>query len=247
MTQLDPIFYRFILDSLPSGLYAVDRTGKVIFWNEGAEHATGHLRQDVLGHRCDGEFLEHADSENNLLLGDAIPAMAAMRGGQAKHSGISLRAKNGHFVIVKLHTTPLRDERGSIQGAVEIFESEEGGCLKYLAMLVPRTNGTSISNFGNNIITRLNCQIHLCSSSDWTIFTIIRWWRVLWKRRKNGCTAVQEITMAQEKEGLSWCWLSDQSFKLGRAGRYDQSGTESPVTHVSCGRTHNHSQNPQPP
>jgi diguanylate cyclase (GGDEF)-like protein len=48
--------------------------------------------------------------------------MEAMRDGHKKNSRISLRAKNGHFVIEKLHTAPLRDERGSIQGAVEIFE-----------------------------------------------------------------------------------------------------------------------------
>ncbi len=122
MTQLDHNFLCFILDSLPNGVCAVDRTGKIIYWNADAERVTGHLRPDVLGHRNDGEFLEHADTENNLLLGDAIPTMEAMRDGRPKNSRISLRANNGHFVIVKLHTAPLLDERGSIQGAVEIFE-----------------------------------------------------------------------------------------------------------------------------
>ena len=54
---MDANFYRFILDSLPNGICAVDRTGKILFWNEGAERVTGHLRQDVLGPRNDGEFL----------------------------------------------------------------------------------------------------------------------------------------------------------------------------------------------
>jgi uncharacterized pyridoxamine 5'-phosphate oxidase family protein len=39
-----------------------------------------------------------------------------------KNNRISLRAKNGHFVIVKLHTTLFRDERGFIQDAIEVFE-----------------------------------------------------------------------------------------------------------------------------
>lgn len=34
-----------------------------------AERVTGHLRLDILGRRCDREFLEHSNDENNLLLG----------------------------------------------------------------------------------------------------------------------------------------------------------------------------------
>jgi len=122
MTQLHSIFYRFILDSLPSGVCAIDREGKIVYWNEGAERITGHLRQDVLGHRCDAEFLEHTDSDNNLLMGDAIPVSEAVREGCSKNARASLRGKDGHFVSIKLQTLPFRDERGSIRGAVEIFE-----------------------------------------------------------------------------------------------------------------------------
>src|ERR1700739_5141900 len=57
--------YRMVLDSLPVALCAVDREGKVILWNDGAERVTGFLRQDVLGHLCTDAFLEHADTDNN--------------------------------------------------------------------------------------------------------------------------------------------------------------------------------------
>ena len=38
--------YRMVLDSLPAAVCAVDREGKVILWNEGAERVTGYLRRD---------------------------------------------------------------------------------------------------------------------------------------------------------------------------------------------------------
>ncbi len=63
--------YRMVLDSLPVAVCAVDREGKVILWNDGAERVTGYLRQDVLGRLCTEAFLEHADMENNPLEGNA--------------------------------------------------------------------------------------------------------------------------------------------------------------------------------
>jgi diguanylate cyclase (GGDEF)-like protein/PAS domain S-box-containing protein len=152
MMQIDPNFYRFILDSLPSGVCAIDRAGKIIFWNDGAEHITGHLRQDVLGHQYDGEFLEHMDSENNLLFGDSLPLMEAMREGRARNNRISLRVKNGHFVIVKLHSAPFRDESGSIQGAAEIFEESTSNVINKrvnkLAAYGCLDNGTGMLSHG---------------------------------------------------------------------------------------------------
>ena len=122
MTQLDTYFYRPMLESLPSGVCVLDRFGKIVFWNEAAERVTGYLRQDVLGHHYDGEFLEHIDGENNPILADVLPLIAAMREGRTKSGRVSLRAKDGHFILVQLNAAPLRDERGSIQGAIEIFE-----------------------------------------------------------------------------------------------------------------------------
>jgi PAS domain-containing protein len=45
-----------VLDSLPVAVCAVDREGKVVLWNDGAERVTGYLRQDVLGRVCTEAF-----------------------------------------------------------------------------------------------------------------------------------------------------------------------------------------------
>ena len=67
--------YRMVLDSLPVAVCAVDREGKVILWNDGAERVTGYLRQDVLGHLCTDAFLEHADTDNNPMEGRTSSAV----------------------------------------------------------------------------------------------------------------------------------------------------------------------------
>ena len=74
--------YRMVLDSLPVAVCAVDREGKVILWNDGAERVTGYLRQDVLGRLCTEAFLEHADADNNPIEGSALPLVETMRYGK---------------------------------------------------------------------------------------------------------------------------------------------------------------------
>ncbi len=114
--------YRMVLDSLPVAVCAVDREGKVILWNDGAERVTGYLRQDVLGHLCTDAFLEHADAENNPLEGSAIPLLETMRDGKCLTVQASLRKKSGQSVGVHVRTVPLRGDDGRMHGAAELFE-----------------------------------------------------------------------------------------------------------------------------
>jgi two-component system, cell cycle response regulator len=114
--------YRAVLDSLPVAVCAVNREGKLILWNEGAERITGYLRQEVLGHLCTEAFLEHADAQNNPLEGSEVPLLETMRGGSCLTLQASLRRKSGQSVGVQLKTVPLRGDDGRLQGAVELFE-----------------------------------------------------------------------------------------------------------------------------
>ena len=150
MDSSDQMMHRLILEALPLGVYAVNREGRVIVWSAGAERITGHLRQDVLGRSCQEEVLKHCDMENDPLEGPSIPLLATLREGRAVAGQLSFHTKSGHFLPVQVQTVPLRDDRGSLAGAVEIFEPlsppEEGekrqtklgayGCLDSLTGLL---------------------------------------------------------------------------------------------------------------
>jgi diguanylate cyclase (GGDEF)-like protein/PAS domain S-box-containing protein len=114
--------YRMLLDSLPVAVCAADREGKVILWNDGAERVTGYLRQDVLGRLCTEAFLEHADTHNNPLEGNALPLMETMQDGKCLTMQASLRKKSGQSVGVHVRTVPLRGDDGRMHGAAELFE-----------------------------------------------------------------------------------------------------------------------------
>lgn len=118
----DPNFYRTIIDSLRVAVYVVDREGRIVLWNDGAERVTGYLRQDVIGRVCLDNFLGQTDRENNDLSGPQAPLQQALHEGKRSEMAASLRHKMGHHVPVQLRTFPVKDEQGAISGAVESFE-----------------------------------------------------------------------------------------------------------------------------
>lgn len=118
----DPEVYRAVLDNLTAGVYLVDRTGKIMFWNTGAERITGYLRQDIVGHSSLEDVLGHLDGQNNVIAKEALPVSNVLREGKVSDALVSLRHKSGHRLLVRLHAAPIRDAHGSVIGAVENFE-----------------------------------------------------------------------------------------------------------------------------
>jgi len=114
-------FYHAILDNLYDGVYFVDRTRKITYWNKGAERITGYPSGEVIGNRCSDNILMHVDSHGTLLCRDLCPLAAAMLDGSERTADVYLRHKDGHRVSVNVRITPLRDERGAIVGGVEVF------------------------------------------------------------------------------------------------------------------------------
>jgi PAS domain S-box-containing protein len=136
----DQSLHRLVLESLPIGVCVVNRQGKIILWSAGAERITGYLRQDVLGRLCEDEFLEHSDSENNALIDNSVPLLETLREVRAITGEVSLPTKSGQFLPVQLRTVPLRDDHGSVQGAVEVLKKclrpriESAGKANWLVM-----------------------------------------------------------------------------------------------------------------
>ena len=118
----DPDLYCAVLDAVTSGVYFVDRSGKILFWNAAAERITGYLRQDVVGHSTLNDFLGHLDHQNNAISVKDLPVSFVLRDGKASDAQVSLRHKSGHRLLVRLHAAPIRDPHGTVIGAVENFE-----------------------------------------------------------------------------------------------------------------------------
>jgi PAS domain S-box-containing protein/diguanylate cyclase (GGDEF)-like protein len=120
--QLAADAYRAILESLPTGVYLVDRDRRIVFWNDGCERITGHFRHEVIGRCCGQNLLMHCDARIDDMCGAACPLQATMHDGRPREAHVFLRHRNGQRVPVLVRAVPIRDEKGTVIGACESFD-----------------------------------------------------------------------------------------------------------------------------
>ena len=114
-------FYKSILDNLSDGVYFVDRERRISYWNKGAERITGHRSGEVVGSFCGDNILNYVDGQGVELCRELCPLARAMLEGTNQEAEVYLKHKDGHRVLVSVRGAPLRDSKGEIIGAVEIF------------------------------------------------------------------------------------------------------------------------------
>jgi diguanylate cyclase (GGDEF)-like protein/PAS domain S-box-containing protein len=121
----DPEICRTILESLGTGVCVIDRNKKIVFWSDGAETITGHLRHEVIGHSCDGGALLQCDQPDCESCNEEGPLARALRTAQPAEALGFIHHKAGHEVPVYIRAAPVRNAHGSIIGAVETFENQQ--------------------------------------------------------------------------------------------------------------------------
>lgn len=112
--------YMNILSSIDEGIYFVDVERRITFWNRGAEKITGFKSEDVLGHFCYDNILNHIDDEGNHLCFGGCPLHKTIQDGEARKVNVYLHHKDGHRVPVVVRSAQIV-ENGQVVGAVELF------------------------------------------------------------------------------------------------------------------------------
>lgn len=120
--ESNPWVFREILERLPTPVYVVDRTRKIVFWNDEAERLSGYLRQEVLGRFCRDNLLEHCDADSRLLCHCECPLAGVLRDGQPREAHMYLKHRNGQRLPVLARAVALHDSEGGIAGAIESFD-----------------------------------------------------------------------------------------------------------------------------
>jgi diguanylate cyclase (GGDEF)-like protein/PAS domain S-box-containing protein len=113
--------YKTIIENIYDGLYLVDLTRKITYWNPAAERITGFSRSAVVGHPCFENILVHVDYKGCELCTGECPLSATMNDGIAREVEIFLRHREGHRVPVTAKVTPLKNAADRIVGGIEIF------------------------------------------------------------------------------------------------------------------------------
>ena len=120
-----------LLDSLFDGVYFVDLDRRVTYWNAAAERITGYSKAEVIGRACSDNLLRHIDAAGCELCLEGCPLSETIQDGTSHETGVFLHHALGHRVPVSIRTSPVRDDNGTIIGAVEIF-SDNSSSLQIL-------------------------------------------------------------------------------------------------------------------
>ncbi len=135
----DLTFYKFVIDSLPAGVFTVDSELKIIGFNAWAEEITGYKEKDVLGSHC-GEILKGelcmANCPINTVLNRQNPVIT---------KETIIHNRKGEKMPVRICAACLHDDAGKLIGGVETFQD-----ISYLKTL-EREKNNLISMFAHDM------------------------------------------------------------------------------------------------
>ncbi len=107
--------FKIILNSVADGVFTVDSQRRITSFNSAAERITGYPARDAIGRRCYDVF--HSDiCERGCLLDRTMQT-----GQEAIDMPVRILNQQGRTVPISISTAVLRDEDGSVLGAVETF------------------------------------------------------------------------------------------------------------------------------
>ncbi len=126
MYRRERVKVRTILDSIPSGVYTVDREMKLLSFNRSLERIMGVSEDEVLGRPCREVF-------RSDFCDAGCPLKRSMRTGETLRGvEVNLRAADGSVVPIASSTAVLRDEEGNPIGGICSFRD-----LRELRVLPP--------------------------------------------------------------------------------------------------------------
>ncbi len=129
MTEQEPLA-EALLAAMSEAVYVVAPDRRITYWNHAAEQLTGYPAENVVGHRCHDQILNHVDDDGESLCATRCPLAATMIDGEPREMFAHLHHRAGHRVPVAVRAAPLRDASGTITGAVEVFHDDS----RYQAM-----------------------------------------------------------------------------------------------------------------
>lgn len=110
-----------LVDQLFEGVYYVDKERLITGWNQGAQDISGFKAEEVVHRHCFENILNHVDQNGVALCFNGCPLHATIADGITRKADVYLQHKDGHRVPVTVKAIPLLNQKGEIDGAIEIF------------------------------------------------------------------------------------------------------------------------------
>ena len=115
--------YLNIINNLRDGVYFVDSSRQISFWNKAAEAITGYSAEEMLGKKCQDSKLNHIDEEGRPLCVVGCPLFSTIIDGVQRQARVFVRHKEGFRLPILVNIFPIYKD-GAIIGAIEIFTQD---------------------------------------------------------------------------------------------------------------------------
>jgi PAS domain S-box-containing protein len=107
---------KIVLDNLDIGIFTIDRSGKITFFNHAAEKISGHSRVKILGKSCERIFSGRASPEIGRLK-DTIADGVSRSGSKGR-----MLTADGLLIPIRADYMALRNEKGTVVGGLATFQ-----------------------------------------------------------------------------------------------------------------------------
>lgn len=109
-----------VFNSISEGLYTIDNNYTITSMNRAAEEMLGLSSEEVIGKRC-MEVIGHREPGSDTILCDSnCPLSSSLKGKGITRDADYIRP-DGRRLSLRLSCSPLKDSRGKVIGAVEVF------------------------------------------------------------------------------------------------------------------------------
>ncbi|MBM4270105.1 MAG: response regulator [Deltaproteobacteria bacterium] len=169
MSALPLIYFERLLEDSPDIIVAVDRHGRIIFFNDGARTALGYSSSEVLGRHVQMFYPS---------LDDARSVMAAMRDplidspGKVRNFQTTFVTHTGERVAVAISGALIYDETGAESGSIgfakdlrEIHRQDQLATLEEIAVSVAHEVNNPLTAILNNL-SLLGSEIRVLGGTD---------------------------------------------------------------------------------
>ena len=125
--QMEKLEFFRVLNNLYDAVWLLDSERHITHWNAGAEKLTGYSADEMIGADCKDKALVHLSKDGVDLCDSICPLLDTDNLRDIREAQVYLRHKEGHLVPAQARMVPIRDAKGHITGAAEIFSDRSVG------------------------------------------------------------------------------------------------------------------------